>query len=78
MGIENPLGAELPYGVTVSERKGERDIIFLQNFRNESTEVEITGKYEEMDTEAIWEGKIALEAFECKLLQKAEETSGSR
>lgn len=29
-GIENPLKTELPYGVTVSERKGENSLIFLQ------------------------------------------------
>lgn len=71
MGIHNPLNAKLPYGVTVSERKGERDLIFLQNFRNERVKAEAEGKYRETDTGAVWEGMIELEAFECKLLEKA-------
>ena len=71
MGIHNPLNAKLPYGVTVSERKGERDMIFLQNFRSERVKAEAEGKYRETDTGAVWEGMIELEAFECKLLEKA-------
>lgn len=72
MGIENPLSAKLPYGATVSERKGERDIIFLQNFRDENMDVETAGRYEETDTGMLWEGKITLGAFECKILQRVE------
>ena len=72
MGIENPLSAKLPYGATVSERNGERDIIFLQNFRDENMDVETAGRYEETDTGMLWEGKITLGAFECKILQRVE------
>lgn len=41
-GIRNPLGIELPYGVTVSSRKKENgeEILFLQNYNN--SEVKLT------------------------------------
>lgn len=67
-GIRNPLMAKLPYGVTVSERKGETDLIFLQNFREEPTAVKVEGTYEEADTGKVWQGEIRLKEFECKVL----------
>lgn len=67
-GIENPLKAQLPYGVTVSERKGERNLIFLQNFNDREILVEAAGKYLEIDNETLWDGKITLVPFECKIL----------
>lgn len=70
-GIKNPLKAELPYGVTVSERKGENSLIFLQNFNNRNVTVKTEGAYEEADTGTRWEGKIEMGAFECKVLLEA-------
>lgn len=68
LGIENPLKTRLPYGVTVSERKGDRNIIFLQNFNEHRVTVETAGAYMEADTGAVLDGSIEMEAFECKVL----------
>ena len=67
-GIENPLKAELPYGVTVSERKGEKNLIFVQNFKEENVTVEGIGSFTQADTGELIEGKIELAPFECKVL----------
>lgn len=67
-GIENPLRVKLPYGVTVAERKGERNLFFLQNFNDRDVVMKISGEYEEVDTGAILREKICLKRFECKVL----------
>lgn len=70
VGIENPLMAELPYGVTASERIGETNLIFVQNFNDARVTVEGIGAYEEADTGNVWSGKIELAPFECKVLKR--------
>lgn len=72
VGIENPLRAKLPYGVTVSERKGETDLLFVQNYKEETVEAVCTGEYAEADTGKEWQGRIVLEPFECKVLVRKE------
>ena len=71
-GIENVLKTELPYGVTTAERKGERNLIFLQNFNDKEMTVSVEGKYEEIDTGTVWEGRITLEAFGCRILAEVQ------
>lgn len=67
-GIQNPLRTHLPYGVTTALRKGEKNLIFLQNFNDGRVMVETPGRYEEADSGMILGGKIWLEPFECKIL----------
>ncbi len=67
-GIGNPFMTKLPYGVTAAERKGETDLIFLQNFREEPVAAEVKGSYVEADTGKAWQEEILLKAFECKVL----------
>lgn len=67
-GISNPLKIRLPYGVTVSERKGGQSLIFVQNFREESVTIEGIGSYRQADTGESIEGRIELAPFECKIL----------
>ena len=71
-GMENPLSAKLPYGVTVSERKGETNLIFVQNYNEKTVEVQGSGTYEEADTGREWQGKIEMAPFECKVLIRKE------
>ncbi len=70
-GIHNPLGAVLPYGVTVSERRGEKDLFFLQNFNEKSVVVEAEGRYLDIDRQEPVQGKIELSPFECRVLARA-------
>ncbi len=69
-GIENPLRVRLPYGVTTALRKGEKDLIFLQNFNDGKVLVETPGRYEDMDSGMILGGEIWLAPFECKILHE--------
>ena len=66
--IENPLGAKLPYGVTTALRKGEEDLIFVQNFNDCKVMVKTPGRFEEADSKIILDGEVWLEPFECKIL----------
>lgn len=70
-GIGNPLSESLPYGVTVSVRKGERDLVFLQNYNDDKVLAAITGRWKDADTGEDVEEKIELAAFECRILIKA-------
>lgn len=70
-GIENPMKAKLPYGVTVSERKGERNLIFLQNFNDKEVLVETAVTYIEAGIGSPCTGEIKLAPFECKILMEA-------
>ncbi|TCL57930.1 beta-galactosidase [Kineothrix alysoides] len=70
-GIVNPLSEMLPYGVTVSVRKGEQDLVFLQNFNDDKVTVEIGNQWKDADTGEGVEGKIELVPFECRILMKA-------
>ncbi|GFI18020.1 beta-galactosidase BglY [Lachnospiraceae bacterium] len=67
-GIENPLRAKLPYGVTTALRKGEEDLIFVQNFNDCKVMVKTPGRFEEADSKIILDGEVWLEPFECKIL----------
>lgn len=66
--IENPLRAKLPYGVTTALRKGEEDLIFVQNFNDCKVMVKTPGRFEEADSKIILDGEVWLEPFECKIL----------
>lgn len=70
-GLENPLCAELPYGVTVTERTGMdgRKFVFVMNFRNEPVCVEGIGSRTDAESGAVYENRLELRAFQCVLLE---------
>lgn len=71
-GLHAPLGIKLPYGVTTAVRKGAREIVFVMNFRQEDVCLEGIGNWKNAETGDIYEGRMTLEGFSCKLLCHAE------
>ena len=71
-GVQNALGTDLPYGVTVAERMGSdgRSLVFVMNFRNEAVTVRGTGKWADAESERTYDGSMTLGAFECLVLRK--------
>ncbi len=72
-GVENSLGTELPYGVTVSERKscdGGDSLVFVMNFRNEPVCIEGIGTWQDAESKEKYEKELKLEAFGCRLLKR--------
>ena len=74
-GLHNALGAELPYGVTVTERCGAageeaKRIVFVMNFKNEPVTVEGIGKWTDAESGEACEGSLGLEAFQCRVLTR--------
>ena len=74
-GLQNALGAELPYGVTVTERSsaaGEeaKRIVFVMNFKNEPVTVEGIGRWSDAESGEVCEGSLGLEAFQCRVLTR--------
>ena len=74
-GLQNALGVELPYGVTVTERCGaageeEKRIIFVMNFKNEPVTVEGIGRWTDAESGEACEGSLGLEAFQCRVLTR--------
>lgn len=63
--------AELPEGVTVSERVNEAgtSIWFLQNFNKKSINVTLKRSYRNVETGIIHKDKIEMEAFSCYVLE---------
>lgn len=63
--------AELPEGVTVSERVNEEGtaIWFLQNFNKKSTNVTLKRSYRNVETGIIHKDNIEMEAFSCYVLE---------
>ena len=74
-GLHNALGAELPYGVTVTERCGAageeaKRIVFVMNFKNEPVTVEGIGRWTDAESGEACEGSFGLEAFQCRVLTR--------
>jgi len=74
-GLHNALGAELPYGVTVTERCGAageeaKRIVFVMNFKNEPVTVEGIGRWTDAESGEACEGSLRLEAFQCRVLTR--------
>ena len=74
-GLHNALGAELPYGVTVTERCGaageeKKQIVFVMNFKNEPVTVEGIGRWTDAESGEACEGSLRLEAFQCRVLTR--------
>lgn len=69
-GIKNPLSEKLPYGVTVSVRKGEKDLVFLQNFNDGKVSVKEIGEWTDFDTGESIKGDVELLPFECRIFYR--------
>ena len=68
--LENPLGTDLPYGVTVTERSGAdgKRAVFVMNFRNEPVTVSGIGMWTDAEDGTVCDGQLELKAFECAVL----------
>lgn len=71
-GLENALGAELPYGVTVTERKGSdgRKIVFVMNFSHEPAEIKGIRTYTDVESQEECRETLRLEGFSCRVLKE--------
>ena len=68
------MKAALPYGVTVTERKGgEGSLFFLQNFNPESTAVTLEKGYLDAETGETLSGSVVLAPYECRILENGKE-----
>ena len=68
------LKAVLPYGVTVTERKGgEGSLFFLQNFNPEPTAVTLEKAYLDAETGENLSGPVTLAPYECRILENGKE-----
>ena len=69
-GLNNALGVELPYGVTVTERTGTdgKKLVFVMNFKNEPVRVEGVGRQTDAESGKVYEGYLELGAFGCIVL----------
>ena len=69
-GLNNALGVELPYGVTVTERTGTdgKKLVFVMNFKNEPVRVEGIGRRTDAESGKVYEGYLELGAFGCIVL----------
>ena len=70
IGLENALRAELPYGVTVTERTSEDGsrLVFVMNFSHEPAEITLEGKWTDAESGEEYDGKLALDRLSCKVL----------
>lgn len=78
-GLCNALDAELPYGVTVSERAGMgadgengKKVVFVMNFRHEPVEIKVPGEWTDAESGEVYKGVLAMEKLSCKLIARAE------
>ena len=71
-GLENALGAELPYGVTVTERVGDdgKEIVFVMNFRDEAVTVRTAGTWTDAESGQKYDGVLEMEPFGCTVLKR--------
>lgn len=72
LGLCNPLGTALPYGVTVTAREGRKNVVFVMNFSSEQVKLEGIAGWKDADTGSVYEGELALDGFSCKILLEAE------
>lgn len=70
--VENPLGADLPYGVTTALRDGEKKNVYVMNFSHEPAVFSVHGRWQEIDTGMVHEGEIRLEGLSCKELTECD------
>ena len=68
--LYNALGAELPYGVTVTQRQGGEDPVFVMNFSEKPVILMPQGEWEDVDTKERIFDRFTLEAYSCRVLKK--------
>ncbi|HEX3020936.1 MAG TPA: beta-galactosidase [Lachnospiraceae bacterium] len=66
--ITQNLGGNLPYGVTVTKRCGDRDLLFVQNFNSSKCKVTLDKEYEILETGEKVSGEFELMEYECCIL----------
>ncbi len=71
-GLENALGAELPYGVTVTERVGGggKEIVFVMNFRDETVKFPAAGSWTDAESGQKYGGTLEIGPFGCIVLKR--------
>ena len=78
-GLQNALGIELPYGVTITERvpqkgyKGqaaEEGVVFVMNFRHEPAELSGLGEWKDAENGEIVSSVLRMEKLSCRILTK--------
>lgn len=72
-GLTNPLGIDLPYGVTVAERSAgdeAKKIVFVMNFSHRPVILENMGVWSDLDTGGVYYDELMLPVFSCKILTK--------
>lgn len=67
-GLHSPLGVPLPYGVTTAVRSGEREIVFVMNFRQESVSLQGIGDWEDAETGEICRDRLKLGGFSLRMI----------
>lgn len=70
--VKNPLGVDLPYGVTTALRDGEKKNVYVMNFSHEPAVFSVRGRWQEIDTGMAHEGEIRLEGLSCKVLTECD------
>lgn len=68
--LYNALGAELPYGVTVTQRQGGENPVFVMNFSEKPVILMPQGEWEDVDTKERIFDRFTLEAYSCRVLKK--------
>ncbi len=69
--LDRALNADIPENVSVTYRENENGkIIFVQNFGETAAEISLDGKYSDMLTGEIYDGKITVEGFGCAVIRR--------
>lgn len=66
--IQKSLDGTLPYGVTANIRKGDRDIIIVQNYNAYPAVLSLNKAYKDFETEEVVDGKLSLEPYEVRFV----------
>lgn len=67
-GIQKAVDGILPYGVTASLRKGEKNISIIQNYNTFPATVVLNKSYIDMETEETLHGLLELKPYEVRFL----------
>lgn len=70
IGLKNPLGIMLPYGVTVTARNGEQEIVFVMNFSHGAVTLQGIGTWQDVDTGIRYEGQMGMKGLSCKMIKR--------
>lgn len=71
LSLEKALNSDIPNGVSATYRENENGkIIFVQNFGDNTAEISLDGKYSELLTGAVYDGKITVEGLSCAVIRR--------